>query len=871
MPEGREMRETHPRGEENTAGGPRALQGAASNIGAAILRDLEGDPERAGELERTLRQPLGQKAASAAALVIIAAMAHRAQPGEMRTTTISKMQDVRGGKRGRPRKRTGGGRPPKPRAESPGFNPAGELAAELAGLLSGEARLTVLRQAARAAQRMCVNPERGGMPGMLVQRFTANRKDLAVFHTKPEAAELMACLAVPEGLDWGNPDAMANFRISDYACGAGQLLASAYQRVRTLCRRAGLDPGPGHRNMMERNITGFDVLPASVALTAANLAMVEPGEPFRKTRISRLHIGRLRQQGATEQAGLGSLDILDPRRFRAQERQPVSDPRMTATERKRARRVTADAGSQDLVIMNPPFTQHIVPHRLDQGPMDQGPVDQEHVDQGRMDPPGENGADGERTRELMDAAARDIAGRSGAGQTGNAAFHFTAVAHRTVRRGGTVAMILPVTAVNPETRARKRGPAVWKKFMERLGREYRDVVIISVAQYEELDSAFSHDTHTPEAMVIARRTLPRERGDGRASFINLHRLPRDREDAARTAERIRETLAGGPDPGETRPLLGGAETLGSVTVQDISGDRPPRATGMLDYTVAEEALRLEEGEIPGAGPGGEDRMPMTSVGAIGESGPTVDEIRKLLAEMGEGDFPMMEGHDCNRQRSLSVMATRLLSPRAGMEENAARMLNNRGALLHISEDCRYNSQSTAACTTMQPAMAGRGWTTVRMGGERFEKTVVVFMNTTMGLICHWNASTLAQRGMGHADRSVVMAMRVLDVKALGPAQLMAMERIFEEWKSTPMLPANEAWRDPERQELDRRVIEDVLGLGPEATWGMAGLRNRWCREPTVQGRKGARKSRMGDMENLGTLVSERENTGALVRELEQQD
>ena len=83
-----------------------------------------------------------------------------------------------------------------------------------------------------------------------------------------------------------------------------------------------------------------------------------------------------------------------------------------------------------------------------------------------------------------------------------------------------------------------------------------------------------------------------------------------------------------------------------------------------------------------------------------------------------------------------------------MEEAAARMLNNRGALLHISEDCRYNSQSTAACVTTQPAVAGRGWTTVRTGGERFEKTAAVFMNTSMGLICHWNASALTQRGWG---------------------------------------------------------------------------------------------------------------------------
>ena len=52
-----------------------------------------------------------------------------------------------------------------------------------------------------------------------------------------------------------------------------------------------------------------------------------------------------------------------------------------------------------------------------------------------------------------------------------------------------------------------------------------------------------------------------------------------------------------------------------------------------------------------------------------------------------------------------------------------------------------------------------------------------------------------------------------------------------------MLPTNEAWRDPVRQELDRRLLTEVLGLDDEAVEQLAILRNQWCAEPTVTGTK----------------------------------
>ena len=91
-------------------------------------------------------------------------------------------------------------------------------------------------------------------------------------------------------------------------------------------------------------------------------------------------------------------------------------------------------------------------------------------------------------------------------------------------------------------------------------------------------------------------------------------------------------------------------------------------------------------------------------------------------------------------------------------------------------------------------------------------------------------------------------------------QLDLMAETFDRVKKLPLLPANEAWRDRIRAELDRRVLEDVLGLDEGATETVRSLCNRWCLEPTVQGRKGGVVKRQPDMAELAALAKEKPAT-----------
>ena len=190
-----------------------------------------------------------------------------------------------------------------------------------------------------------------------------------------------------------------------------------------------------------------------------------------------------------------------------------------------------------------------------------------------------------------------------------------------------------------------------------------------------------------------------------------------------------------------------------------------------------------------------------------------------------------------------------------------RKLEQLMSRLHINDNFRYNSQPTAACMTPEPSIGGKSWPNVVLREKRQEKALAVWLNTSLGLITHWSRSNRTQNGLGYLSRRQTGNLPVLDVTQLTNSQLNRMEQIFEQVKELPMLPANEAWQDPIRAELDRRVLTEVLELDPETVDRTRELRNRWCLEPTVQARKGGVANRQQDMDKLRELVGTNETHG----------
>ena len=192
------------------------------------------------------------------------------------------------------------------------------------------------------------------LTGTVFQRLIADRKFLATFYTRPESATLLAHLAIPDDENWADAEVYRKFKVADYACGTGTLIHAAYRRVNQLHLLSGGDPEKYHAEMMKNSLTACDVLPSSVHLTASMLSFAHPAERYHRTRTIVTRYGKTEDGGVS----IGSLDLLG---IRGEVKALI--PLHTGTAMAGTGEIQAEDAvdmppySQDLVIMNPPFTR----------------------------------------------------------------------------------------------------------------------------------------------------------------------------------------------------------------------------------------------------------------------------------------------------------------------------------------------------------------------------------------------------------------------------------------------------------------------------------------------------------------------------------
>jgi hypothetical protein len=155
------------------------------------------------------------------------------------------------------------------------------------------------------------------------------RKLLGAFYTKPIAAEILAGITIDKG----------NEIVIDPACGSGTLAVAAYRH------KMFLDPQRSHRNIVEKEIIGIDIMPFAAHLAALNLTLQNVLQTTDKTQV-----------------GIGnSLDIKPGNQLSPLPRQlkMFAEPVKTVdTDILRNSSLGFKLPSKiDSAIMNPPFTR----------------------------------------------------------------------------------------------------------------------------------------------------------------------------------------------------------------------------------------------------------------------------------------------------------------------------------------------------------------------------------------------------------------------------------------------------------------------------------------------------------------------------------
>ena len=720
----------------------------------------------------------------------------------------------------------------------------------LLSLLQGKRSDNIVRNLSVTAQAVGEASRTVDLAGQLLQQFLPHRKAHSAFYTKPVAAALMAHLAVPaDDPRWKSPSRTAKYRIADYSCGTGTLLTEAYQRVQQLHQSHGGNPAAIHKHMLSSSITGCDISPAAAAIAAHNLAVMHQPlhTPAPHSNIIALHYGPINNPDGNTQTerpiALGALDILEPDALAAQ------TPHRYAFNKPAPEPHSFEPQSQDLILLNPPFNRH-----------------PEHKDIDLNIPDASAGIAATTPEELdrITKQYNSLAKTHGAHYATGQAHTFTTIALRAVKPGGTIALLLPSTILSSMGHIKNTTPKGWNLVRHQLLEEYKDITVLSLAAYAATGSSFSQNTATADVMLIARKRLSQDPPENLIKFANLSALPRNRDEAAELAQAIRTASPPNSTLTDPRPIplrIQGRK-VGILVRSHTQPEDPWNTARVLDPDLVDATKLLRQGiVVTQEHDHPQHIIPMTTVGAIGTPGPSQWTIATIMAarDTPSPDHPpdqifyLVSGHDSHAQRTISSAPHKPCPIHPGMEQQA-HDLQQKATLLHINDAQSYNTQPTTACISATPRIACRGWTSIRMDEPRMERATALWMNTSIGLILHWDATNHNQTGLGTASKRQVVQMPTLDLNALTEHQLQALDSSYEEFADLPLLPASEAWQDPNRDHLDHTVLVEILGLDKPTIKYIHALRNRWCMEPTVTARHGSSPSFRNAMDRLAHSV-----------------
>ena len=683
------------------------------------------------------------------------------------------------------------------------------------------------------------------LTGAVFQRLIADRKFLAAFYTNPSSAALLAGLAIdpfttPNGGSWSRESDVTSLRIADFACGTGTLLSAAYRRLSQLHEAFGGNAETIHPEMMSNALVGCDVLPAAAHLTASMLASAHPAVTYKGSSIMAVGFGPRPEGGLA----LGSLDLLDLQR-------PIDIVAITARtiegtgEREHEVWEVVPHWSYDMVIMNPPFTRdtnHEAARANVANPM--------FAAFGMTD---------EQQREMARVSARLLRGTSAHGNAGEASA-FLALADRKLKLGGTLAMVMPISLMLGDS---------WENSRGLLRKSYDDLVLVSIAGAgRKNDMAFSADTSIAECLVVGRKVEPSIRWH-RATFVVLYERPSSTITGSSIASQIYKLKEGKLRKLEQGPVGGtslhfGDDIIGYAIDAPVPQEGPWNLARIRDCALAQLAYQMSHNSLawlPGTPKKSAIPVSITTVSKIGKAGPVHRDINgntpdggirgpfnvEPLKTQAAPTYPILWWHDADRERSMQFEADSEGIIRQGANRVEEAMVAKKVARVwatashcHFNADFGFSSESTGMQFTSVKSIGGRAWPSIVLGSIEHEKALVLWANSSLGLLLRWLHSNKQQPGRGSIGVSALASLPVLDVSKLSGEALARMVAIFDDMKYKELRPVNEIAQDPVRAEIDARLTTEVLGFPPELVapdGPLALLRQKLALEPSITGSK----------------------------------
>ena len=662
------------------------------------------------------------------------------------------------------------------------------------------------------------------LAGTVFQKLIVDRKYIKANYTLPTSATLLSALVLPSPpVGAVSNSAYGQFahlpKIADFACGTGALLNGVYQRLQQLYEQQGnKNSADIHRQMLEENIGGSDVMPNATHITTAVLASTQPDIKIGSTRVVTAAYGK-QPNGSY---AVGSLELIDNELLL-----PTLDNEAVQLGGEEHTTVAINRafkhGEFDIVIQNPPFTK---PNADSNNEVPKG------VFEGSERP--------EEDAKEMRKALRNKDTRVSDGNAGLGCY-FVDLADKMLAPDGTLGFILPVTVLaSPH----------WQKVRAMFATEYRDVIVVTIAQAKGTGRAFSADTNMAECMIVA--TKGKGESTGRGKFVSLNHRPSSLLEAAEVAK----IIVRNEGTRRLEDLLSGGNILrlgGAIVGQMLNCPLSEKSEWVASRVKAMELLQcgqlLAEGTLwlPTLATGREipicrvediATLGMSSLDVFGDGGRGAFDLE--IGCTGNNLYPFLWKLNTPLQRAMIVApdAHGILRPNTTTKLQKLLARNSRA---HYNQDLQFNANSVAALFTEKPVLGVSSIKNVAFQNPRYEIPWTLWCNSTLGLLCHWLHSSKQQVGRGRLSLITLRTLPTLDVRQLTAAQLTAAEAVFEALKFERMLPFNECWDDTVRKRLDEMLLTEVLGITDASILAaMQTLRELLSAEPSIDGGKQSR-------------------------------
>ena len=653
------------------------------------------------------------------------------------------------------------------------------------------------------------------LSGRLFHTLLTDAKFSGAYYTSVPAATLLSRLVLhdwPPHIDWRDHEFPASLNVADLACGTGTLLMAVAAEAERLHKRAGGENAVElHKAMVEQALHGYDVQLSAVHFAATSLAMLNPDIQFDRMNLYVMPLG-----SDGDEVSLGSLDFLGEDEVAVQfalsaESMGVSSRRIREAgrvygggTRGAAEGVTATLPDLDLAIMNPPFTRSVGGNLLF----------------GSLPQP--------ERRKLQNELSRRIKSRQASSTAGLGPAFVAAVSPKLRPGEGRLALVLPSTVCT--------GPS-WEQTRALIEQEF--VLDMVISSHDPLRWHFSDSTDLSEVLLIAtRRPKNYTAQEPRTTFVNLWRNPAGVLDAHRIAHAITQTVpAKLEDPG-TALLAVDERHVGEVVSIPESrlGGRKWSGVQFSRADLIRSAVKLlSDGEVWVPSEEETASIPQCQLGELGRVGPDRRDVWDGFERTDAVTaYPMVQNHDTEHRRRLSVEPDKYLAPlsapRGGRRLKPHDQLWRKAGRLLVAERLRLDTARVAAMWS-ETRVLSNVWWPVQVEDMTAEKALATWLNSSLGLLTLLAERTSTEGSWVAMKKADLEALPVLDVQAVPASQLQALADLFdamseEEFERLPGMA-----HCPARRSLDVGISK-ILGLP-----NLGKLRELLASEPVVSNRR----------------------------------